>query len=178
MRISRRGLRNCEQNPKSKRSAGRKFGARRRERRMTKSCRLRRRFSASTALVPRLLRRVVGPVSSRRISQSKYFMLNTLSRSTIKARKADQVLTAPRLRIRHAGERGFHLHPSGIGICVWSFRSIRELRIRKQINGPPQKLVSSGRARFQAHTFGEATLMKTKSQTAILDAAFGIDPFL
>src|ERR1035437_2906484 len=52
------------------------------------------------------------------------------------------------------------------------------LRMRKQINGPPQKLVSSGSARFQAHTFGEATLMKTKSQAAILGTAFGIESFL
>jgi hypothetical protein len=62
--------------------------------------------------------------------------------------------------------------------CVWSFRSIRGLRIRKQIIGSPQKLVSSGRARFQAHTFTEATLMKTKSQAAILGTTFGLDPFL
>jgi hypothetical protein len=38
--------------------------------------------------------------------------------------------------------------------------------------------ISSGRGRFQAHTFDEATLMKTKSQTVILDAVFGIDPLL
>ena len=52
VRRSRRGLRNDEPKPKSRRSAGEKRGARCRLRLRTRSWCLSRRFSASTALAP------------------------------------------------------------------------------------------------------------------------------
>ena len=87
-RINRLGLRNCEQNPKSTRSAVRRLGARRRDRRITKSCCLRMRFSASTALIPPLPRTVIKPASRRRIGQNQYSISITLPASTSKASKA------------------------------------------------------------------------------------------
>lgn len=87
VRRSRRGLRNCEQNPKSTRSMERRFGVRRRDRRMTKSCRLRRKFSARTALIPRVPSKVVRPASRRRIDKRRHFISTTLRGSSIKARK-------------------------------------------------------------------------------------------
>src|ERR1035437_5573846 len=86
-RINRRGLRNCEQNPKSTRSAVRRWGARRGDRRITKSCCLRMRFSASTALIPPLPRTVIRPASRRRIGQNQYSISITLPASTSKASK-------------------------------------------------------------------------------------------
>lgn len=59
------------------------------------------RFSASTVLVPRLPRRVVGPASSRRISQRKHFMSITLPRSTIKVRMDESDSQGLELQIRH-----------------------------------------------------------------------------
>jgi hypothetical protein len=87
VRISRRGFKNCEQTAKWKRSAGRKLGARRRERRMTSSCRLSRRFSARRTPIPRFPRNVTRAASRRRVGNSKFFMPITLSRITIKARR-------------------------------------------------------------------------------------------
>src|ERR1017187_2548074 len=69
VRMSRRGLRNWEQNPKRKRSARRRLGARRRERCRTRSCCFKRIFSASTARVP--------PVPSRRDSPASRCTSNT-----------------------------------------------------------------------------------------------------
>src|ERR1035437_436168 len=63
VRISRRGLRNREQNPKSKRSAGRRLGARRRDLCRTRSCCFKRRLSARTARVPPVPRRMPSPAS-------------------------------------------------------------------------------------------------------------------
>src|ERR1035437_8005101 len=63
VRISRRGLRNREQNPKSKRSAGRRLGARRRDLCRTRSCCFKRILSARTALVPPVPRRMASPAS-------------------------------------------------------------------------------------------------------------------
>ena len=67
----RMALRNCEQNPKSQRSAMRRLGARRRERRRTRSCCLKRIFSASTDRVP--------PVPKRITSLASRFTSNTIA---------------------------------------------------------------------------------------------------
>src|ERR1035437_4094161 len=63
VRISRRGLRNREQNPKSKRSVGRRLGARRRDLCRTRSCCFKRILSARTARVPPVPRRMPSPAS-------------------------------------------------------------------------------------------------------------------
>jgi hypothetical protein len=52
---------------------------------------------------------------------------------------------------------------------------IEEIRFRNQIEGQDQKLVSSGRGRGQTHILAQATLLKTKFRTTILDAALGSD---
>ena len=63
-------------------------GRRRRDRRRTKSCRLSRKFSARTALIPRVPGRVIRTVSKRRIVQERHFIATTLPGRTIKARKS------------------------------------------------------------------------------------------
>src|ERR1035437_2832861 len=74
VRISRRRLTNCAQNPKSQRSAGRRLGARRRERCRTRSCCFKRIFSARTARVPPVPRRTASLASRCAITKIAFFM--------------------------------------------------------------------------------------------------------
>ena len=61
------------------------MGARRRDRRITTSRCLRRRFSASTVLIPPLPRTAIRPASRRRIGQNQYSISITLPVSTSNA---------------------------------------------------------------------------------------------
>src|SRR5664280_439272 len=74
VRISRRRLTNWAQNPKSQRSAGRRLGARRRERCRTRSCCFKRIFSARTARVPPVPRRTASLASRCTITKIAFFM--------------------------------------------------------------------------------------------------------
>src|SRR5664280_1334115 len=74
VRISRRRLTNWAQNPKSQRSAGRRLGARRRERCRTRSCCFKRIFSARTARVPPVPRRTASLASRCTIIRIAFFM--------------------------------------------------------------------------------------------------------
>src|SRR5664279_659746 len=74
VRISRRRLTNWAQNPKSQRSAGRRLGARRRERRRTRSCCFKRIFSARTARIPPVPRRTASLASRCTIIRIAFFM--------------------------------------------------------------------------------------------------------
>jgi hypothetical protein len=85
-RSNRRGLNNKAQNPKTKRSTGWRFGARRRDRRMTNNCCRRMRFSATTALIPRLASKVVAPTSRRRTSDRKHLISFTSPEIAVQAR--------------------------------------------------------------------------------------------
>src|SRR5664279_2615944 len=80
VRISRRGFRNREQNPKSKRSAGRRLGARRRDLCRTRSCCFKRRLSARTARVPPVPRRMASPASRCPNNTIAFFMGKQLAR--------------------------------------------------------------------------------------------------
>src|SRR6266404_3044508 len=72
--MSRRGLRNKEQKPKSKRSVVRRLGAHRLERRRIKSCCFKRRFSARTDRIPPGLRRTAIPASRCTSNTVVFFM--------------------------------------------------------------------------------------------------------
>src|ERR1035437_2243714 len=74
VRISRRRLTNWAQNPKSQRWAGRRLGARRRERCRTRSCCFKRIFSARTARVPPVPRRTASLASRCTITKIAFFM--------------------------------------------------------------------------------------------------------
>jgi hypothetical protein len=97
----------------SRRSAVRRLGARRRDRRRTKSCRLSRKFSARTALIPRVSRRVIRPASRRSIGERRHFISTTLPGRTSRQGRANPVLQELELRIRHVQAGG-----SSMGIDV------------------------------------------------------------
>src|SRR5664279_642787 len=80
VRIRRRGLRNREQNPKSKRSAGRRLGARRRDLCRTRSCCFKRILSARTARVPPVPRRMASPASRCPSNTIAFFIGKQLAR--------------------------------------------------------------------------------------------------
>ena len=70
----RRGLRNSDQKPNRNRSSAEKFGARRRERLMIRSCCFMRRLSATMALAPPGLRSLAIVVNRCARSISRFFM--------------------------------------------------------------------------------------------------------
>src|ERR1035437_9280334 len=106
-RINRRGLRNREQNPKSKRSAVRRLGAWRRDRCRTRSCCFKSRFSARTARVPPDPRRAASPASSCTSNIIAFLMGKQLERHWLKGQGSRIAAAgAPQLRIRHVqGQR-------------------------------------------------------------------------
>src|ERR1017187_4906783 len=95
VRISRRGLRNWAQNPKRKRSAGRRLGARRRERRRTRSCCLKRIFSASTARVPPVPKRMASLASSFTSNTIAFFMGEQLARHWTRGQRSRIAASGP-----------------------------------------------------------------------------------
>src|ERR1035437_8472089 len=115
-RINRRGLRNREQNPKSKRSAVRRLGARRRDRCRTRSCCFKSRFSARTARVPPDPRRAASPASSCTSNIIAFFMGKQLERHWLKGQGSRIAAAgAPQLRIRHVqGENSANGAPGSL----------------------------------------------------------------
>src|SRR5436190_17970443 len=69
------------QNPKSRRSLARRFGARRRERRRIKSCWRKRRFSATRLLAPPGFKTVVNALSKCAKSTKRSFMRGQIEES-------------------------------------------------------------------------------------------------
>jgi hypothetical protein len=139
-RRSRRPPRNKEQNPKTSRSAGWRLGARRRDRRRTNNCRLSKRFSASTALIPRLPRSLVRPAKRCRINHKKCFMPSTLTRKTIQARTGDsdaqrhRISNSPCTRWRGCPSPGPSPGCPPVRSGAWSCGSAPSLRQHR--NGP------------------------------------------
>src|ERR1035437_9765259 len=105
VRISRRRLTNWAQNPKSQRSAGRRLGARRRERCRTRSCCFKSISSATPARVPPVPRRTASLASRCTITKIALFMGKQLAQHRTQE-QGSRIAAASHLNYEFAMYRG------------------------------------------------------------------------